>query len=65
MSWVGFWGMVQGHTASLTRVFCSSVSLLKSSLAGIVYCIARPEEAIVVVVCLWLTWCRLDRKSVV
>jgi hypothetical protein len=29
------------------RVFCSSASLLKSSLAGIVYCIARPVDAIV------------------
>lgn len=29
------------------RVFCSSASLLKSSLAGMVYCIARDEEAIV------------------
>ena len=46
MNVVGEWGE-DGPTASLIRVFCSSASLLKSSLAGMVYCIARPEDAIV------------------
>lgn len=45
----GFGAKKKGRepTASLIRVFCSSGSLLKSSLAGMVYCIARPEDAIV------------------
>lgn len=37
----------RGRTASLIRVFCSSASLLKSSRAGMVYCIAREVDAIV------------------
>lgn len=41
----GIWGIETGRTASPTRVFCSSESLLKSSLPGIVYCIVRCEDA--------------------
>lgn len=33
---------------------------MKSSLVGMVYCIARPEEAIVVVVS--FNWCALRRE---
>lgn len=39
-------GGERGRTASPTRVFCSSESLLKSSREGMVYWIAREEDAI-------------------